>query len=88
MLLLAHFGKDEKPEVEIPTIREKAPAEMVGTTRSRVSFFMNRFRKLGFIRYNGELEVMVHFSALFSTIRKPTMTNGRLPPSPLSGLLI
>jgi CRP-like cAMP-binding protein len=51
LLLLAHFGKDGKPEVAIPM------AEMVGTTRSRVSFSMNRFRKLGFIRYNGELEV-------------------------------
>src|SRR5450755_3721257 len=57
LLLLAHFGKDGKPEVAIPKISQEALAEMVGTTRSRVSFFMNRFRKLGFIRYNGELEV-------------------------------
>src|SRR5271169_1419236 len=57
LLLLARFGKDGKPEVAIPKISQEALAEMVGTTRSRVSFFMNRFRKLGFVRYNGELEV-------------------------------
>jgi CRP/FNR family transcriptional regulator, cyclic AMP receptor protein len=57
LLLLAHFGKDGKPEVAIPKISQESLAEMVGTTRSRVSFFMNRFRKLGFVRYNGELEV-------------------------------
>jgi CRP/FNR family cyclic AMP-dependent transcriptional regulator len=57
LLLLAHFGKDGKREVAIPKISQETLAEMVGTTRSRVSFFMNRFRKLGFIRYNGEIEV-------------------------------
>jgi len=57
LLLLAQFGKDGKPEVAIPKLSQETLAEMVGTTRSRVSFFMNRFRKLGFIRYNGELEV-------------------------------
>jgi CRP/FNR family cyclic AMP-dependent transcriptional regulator len=57
LLLLAHFGKDGKPEVAIPNISQETLAEMVGTTRPRVNFFMNRFRKLGFIRYNGELEV-------------------------------
>jgi CRP-like cAMP-binding protein len=57
LLLLAHFGKEGKPEVAIPNVTQETLAEMVGTTRSRVSFFMNRFRKLGFIRYNGELEV-------------------------------
>jgi CRP/FNR family cyclic AMP-dependent transcriptional regulator len=57
LLLLAHFGKDGKPEVAIPRISQETLAEMVGTTRSRVNFFMNRFRKLGFVRYNGELEV-------------------------------
>jgi CRP-like cAMP-binding protein len=57
LLLLAHFGKDDKPEVAIPRISQETLAEMVGTTRSRVNFFMNRFRKLGFVRYNGELEV-------------------------------
>jgi CRP/FNR family transcriptional regulator, cyclic AMP receptor protein len=57
LLLLAQVGKDGKPEVAIPKISQETLAEMVGTTRSRVNFFMNRFRKLGFVRYNGELEV-------------------------------
>ena len=57
LLLLAHFGKDGKPEVAIPRISQETLAEMVGTTRGRVNFFMNRFRKMGFVRYNGELEV-------------------------------
>ncbi|MCU1304521.1 MAG: Crp/Fnr family transcriptional regulator [Candidatus Sulfotelmatobacter sp.] len=57
LLLLAHFGKEGVPETVIPKISQETLAEMVGTTRSRVSFFMNRFRKLGFIHYNGGLEV-------------------------------
>ena len=57
LLLLAHFGKEGKPETVIPKISQEMLAEMIGTTRSRVSFFMNRFRKLGFIHYNGGLEV-------------------------------
>jgi CRP-like cAMP-binding protein len=56
-LLLAHFGKEGKPETVIPKISQEMLAEMIGTTRSRVSFFMNRFRKLGFIQYNGGLKV-------------------------------
>lgn len=57
LLLLAHFGKQGVPETVIPNISQETLAEMVGTTRSRVSFFMNRFRKLGFIHYNGGLQV-------------------------------
>ncbi|HXM20688.1 MAG TPA: Crp/Fnr family transcriptional regulator [Terriglobales bacterium] len=57
LLLLAHFGKEGVPETVVPKISQETLAEMVGTTRSRVSFFMNRFRKLGFIHYNGGLEV-------------------------------
>jgi CRP/FNR family cyclic AMP-dependent transcriptional regulator len=57
LLLLARFGKNGKPEKVIPKISQETLAEMVGTTRSRVSFFMNRFRKLGFIHYSGGLEV-------------------------------
>jgi CRP-like cAMP-binding protein len=57
LLLLANFGKDGQPETVIPKISQETLAEIVGTTRSRVSFFMNRFRKLGFIQYNGTLEV-------------------------------
>jgi len=53
LLLLAHFGKESKPETVIPKISQETLAEMIGTTRSRVSFFMNKFRKLGFIDYKG-----------------------------------
>jgi hypothetical protein len=55
--LLAHFGKEGTPETAIPKISQETLAEMVGTTRSRVSSFTNRFRKFGFIQYNGELQV-------------------------------
>ncbi|HEU4686232.1 MAG TPA: Crp/Fnr family transcriptional regulator [Nitrospira sp.] len=57
LLLLAHFGKEGKPETVIAKISQETLAEMIGTTRSRVSFFMNKFRKLGFIEYNGDLHV-------------------------------
>lgn len=63
LLLLAHFGKDGTPETVVPKIGQETLAEMVGTTRSRVSFFMNRFRKLGFIDYNSE-GLQVHSSLL------------------------
>ena len=64
LLLLAHFGKEGKPEVAIPKISQETLAEMVGTTRSRVSFFMNRFRKLGFINYHTGDALEVHSSLL------------------------
>src|SRR5271167_4182120 len=54
LLLLANFGKEGKPELVIPKISQETLAEIVGTTRSRVSFFMNRFRKMGFIQYSGQ----------------------------------
>jgi CRP/FNR family transcriptional regulator, cyclic AMP receptor protein len=57
LLLLAHFGKEGIPETVVPKISQETLAEMIGTTRSRVSFFMNRFRKMGFIHYNGGLQV-------------------------------
>ncbi len=57
LLLLANFGKEGRPETVVPKISQEMLAEMIGTTRSRVSFFMNRFRKLGFIHYNGGLQV-------------------------------
>jgi CRP/FNR family cyclic AMP-dependent transcriptional regulator len=57
LLLLAEFGKPGEPESLIPEITQEALAEMIGTTRSRVSYFMNRFRKLGFIEYNGRIRV-------------------------------
>jgi CRP-like cAMP-binding protein len=63
LLLLAHFGKEGVPETVIPKISQETLADMVGTTRSRVSFFMNRFRKLGFVDY-GESGLQVHSSLL------------------------
>jgi CRP/FNR family cyclic AMP-dependent transcriptional regulator len=64
LLLLAHFWKDGKHEVAVPNLSQETLAEMVGTTRSRVSFFMNRFRKLGFIDYHGGEALQVHSSLL------------------------
>ncbi|HXM65806.1 MAG TPA: Crp/Fnr family transcriptional regulator [Candidatus Acidoferrum sp.] len=66
LLLLAHFGKEGIPETVVPKISQETLAEMVGTTRSRVSFFMNRFRKMGFIDYAGGVEgaLQVHSSLL------------------------
>jgi CRP/FNR family transcriptional regulator, cyclic AMP receptor protein len=64
LLLLAQFGKDGKPETVISKISQETLAEMVGTTRSRVSFFMNRFRKLGFVDYHAGDELQVHSSLL------------------------
>jgi CRP-like cAMP-binding protein len=64
LLLLAHFGKEGVPETVIPKISQEMLAEMIGTTRSRVSFFMNRFRKLGFIDYDGGSGFQVHSSLL------------------------
>jgi CRP/FNR family transcriptional regulator, cyclic AMP receptor protein len=64
LLLLAHFGKEGVPETLVPKISQETLAEMVGTTRSRVSFFMNRFRRLGFIDYDGGSGLQVHSSLL------------------------
>ncbi|MGH9501972.1 MAG: Crp/Fnr family transcriptional regulator [Terriglobales bacterium] len=66
LLMLAHFGKDPLPETVVPKISQETLAEMVGTTRSRVSFFMNRFRKMGFIQYSSGAEggLQVHGSLL------------------------
>jgi CRP/FNR family cyclic AMP-dependent transcriptional regulator len=57
LLQLAQFGKEGKPDTVVPKLSQESLAEMVGTTRSRVSFFMNRFRKMGFIEYNGEIKI-------------------------------
>jgi len=64
LLLLAHFGKEGVPETVIPKISQETLADMIGTTRSRVSFFMNKFRKLGFVSYNGGSGLQVHSSLL------------------------
>src|SRR6188508_3587381 len=74
LLLLAHFGKEGKPETVIAKISQETLAEMIGTTRSRVSFFMNKFRKLGFIEYNGKLEV--HNSLYMVLHDKPRSKRG------------
>ncbi len=65
LLLLANFGKEGRPEAIITKVTQETLAEMIGTTLSRVSFFMNKFRKLGFIKYNGTLEV---HSSLLSVV--------------------
>ena len=65
LLLLAHFGKESRPETVIPKVSQETLAAMVGTTCSRVSYFMNRFRKMGFIHYNGGLQV---HSALLTVV--------------------
>jgi CRP/FNR family cyclic AMP-dependent transcriptional regulator len=65
LLLLANFGKEGRPEPIITKVSQETLAEMIGTTRPRVSFFMNKFRKLGFIEYNGKLEV---HSSLLSVV--------------------
>ena len=57
LLLLANFGKDGRPEPIIANVSQETLAEMIGTTRSRVSYFMNKFRKLGLIDYNGQIEI-------------------------------
>ena len=64
LLLLSRFGTKDHPEEVIPSVSQKTLAEMVGTTRQRVNYFMNKFRKLGFIDYKGELELQVNSSLL------------------------
>jgi CRP/FNR family cyclic AMP-dependent transcriptional regulator len=76
LLLLANFGKEGKPEPIVAKISQETLAEMIGTTRSRVSHFMNKFRDMGFIHYNGHLEVhssllSVVLSDLPSSVRPP-----------------
>jgi CRP/FNR family cyclic AMP-dependent transcriptional regulator len=65
LLMMANFGKDGRPEPVIAKVTQETLAEIIGTTRSRVSFFMNKFRKLGFIKYNGSIEV---HSSLLSVV--------------------
>ena len=57
LLLLARYGKQDRPRRVVPNLSQETLAEMIGTTRSRVNFFMNKFKKLGFIKYNGELQI-------------------------------
>jgi CRP/FNR family transcriptional regulator, cyclic AMP receptor protein len=65
LLLLAHFGKEGSPQPINPSVSQETLAEMIGTTRSRVNYFMNKFRKLGLISYNGKIEV---HSSLLSAV--------------------
>ena len=88
LLLMAEFGKPGDPEQYIPKISQETLAEMIGTTRSRVSFFMNRFRKLGFIEYNGRIKV--HKSLLNAVLldqiheRNPDSPRGSASPQSTS----
>ncbi|MGE5242755.1 MAG: Crp/Fnr family transcriptional regulator [Betaproteobacteria bacterium] len=64
LLLLARYGKQERPMRVVPKVSQETLAEMIGTTRSRVNFFLNRFKKLGFIEYDGELPLRINSSLL------------------------
>jgi len=77
LLLLANFGKEGRPEPIIAKISQETLAEMIGTTRSRVSHFMNKFRDLGFINYNGHLEV---HSSLLSVVLNEQPPAAKAPP--------
>jgi Crp-like helix-turn-helix protein len=76
LLLLAHFGKETRPEEVTPNVSQETLAEMIGTTRSRVNFFMNKFRRLGFIEYNGGLRVRSSLLMLFFTSNLSTRRSG------------
>jgi CRP/FNR family cyclic AMP-dependent transcriptional regulator len=79
LLLLAHFGKEGKPEVVIPKISQETLAEMVGSSRSRVNVFMNKFRKLGLIDHEGVSGLQVHSSLLKVALHdEATGQGGRL----------
>ncbi|QIG49119.1 Crp/Fnr family transcriptional regulator [Nordella sp. HKS 07] len=82
LLLLANFGKDGKPEPIVAKISQEMLAEMIGTTRSRVSFFMNKFRKLGLIEYDGSIEggIQVHSSLLNLVLHEQPEIRTGLPP--------
>ena len=80
LLLLANFGKEGRPEPIIAKVSQETLAEMIGTTRSRVSFFMNKFRKLGFISYNGTIEV--HSSLLGVVLHDQPHITDKTSPSP------
>jgi len=91
LLLMAQFGKEGVSEMSVPRLSQETLAEMVGTTRSRVSFFMNRFRKLGFINYDFGNNLHVHSSLLNVVLhddepRSPTADGGAEPPVKPGGL--
>jgi CRP-like cAMP-binding protein len=84
LLLMAEFGKANERETFIPPVTQETLADMIGTTRSRVSFFMNRFRKLGFINYNGRIQV---FKSLLNVVLLDQLPdhNAQTPSLPLFG---
>jgi len=83
LLLLANFGKEGDPDLMIPRISQETLAEIIGTTRSRVSFFMNKFRKLGFIEYKEySHEIKVHNSLLNVVLHDEPVSEARLPDAP------
>jgi len=85
LLILANFGKEGKPEPAIAKISQETLAEMIGTTRSRVSFFMNKFRKLGFIEYNGGLKIHSSLLNVVLLDQEPAgLDNKPLLPGPVS----
>jgi len=84
LLLMAEFGKPGEPETYIPPITQETLAEMIGTTRSRVSFFMNRFRKLGFIDYNGRIQVHKSLLNVVLLDRLPDQNAQKPPLDPIS----
>ncbi len=83
LLLMAEFGQPGEPEQYIPKISQETLAEMIGTTRSRVSFFMNRFRKLGFIEYNGRIQV---HKSLLNVVLHDQLPEDNAGKPPISGI--
>jgi CRP/FNR family transcriptional regulator, cyclic AMP receptor protein len=80
LLLLANFGKDQKPDPVIAKMSQETLAEMIGTTRARVSFFMNKFRKLGFIKYNGGIKVQTSLlNAILHDLPQTNSTRAHKP---------
>ncbi len=79
LLLMAEFGQPGDPEMLIPKITQETLAEMIGTTRSRVSFFMNRFRKMGFIEYNGRIRVHKSLLNIVLHDQLPGHKNSKIP---------
>ena len=84
LLLMAEFGKPGEPETLIPQITQETLAEMIGTTRSRVSFFMNRFRQMGFIEYNGRIQV---HKSLLNVILHDQLPNQNAEKPPIADML-
>ena len=85
LLLMAAFGTETEQETRIPKVSQETLAEMIGTTRSRVSFFMNRFRRLGFIEYDGQIRVHKSLLNVVLHDRYADVSGEVSPPPPISG---